>query len=793
MTLLRFLKKLPFVPALIALVKRSHIGRAAIKQARYRLGIDQRPPVALAGNSAAAAVDQQQPSVHRSEEFRVRRAEWRDQGATPALVHEALTLAGNTIAWGVLHPSTWLVYCAVLIEADDRHSAERVLRTYVSRFGLDAVADVLPVAQFARELGFRSAQVDRSAGIADILEANQARNPFAELVSNKTIAVVGNGPGNLNTGRGAEIDAHDIVIRFNNYPDGFAGDYGARTDVWVRGAHKDVNDRHDLEQYALVLWEMDFSRNFIEHPEHRHILYRDTLLCPDKIAFIDTATKLSLREASGLMLPTSGAQVIWALLQARGGLDGVDVYGFSSVDGSDDYGHFFDALGDMGRRHDVHGERAFLRGLLSASPAPGASRSPRGKFVVFNCAYREYHPARGRTGGPGGVLATQQRALGNEFRGNQLRYLFDHSDKAQLRDQLAPLVQGVRGKIADIILGGEYVRTHPEITAAREAGHRLLLVCHELGSAFGAYQLGVPYVIVYHQQGSTLQEMRSIGQLPSAFETRVAKRLEELICGNARKMYFPSIGARETFKATADPALVAKVEFADSALYNTVSAADHGARANQRGRLPARLSRKLGLPRTDNAEVFLSVGDWNRDKGLDRVPSLLERYVEHSGRKVVWIGVGSALDPARFAEIEAKKESWPFEAHLIGTRIKHERLLALLDHADFYVMMQRKSIFDLATLEAMRGGKPLVLSPVGGNLEVDLNNNVVFVTEDTMDDACRDIVARDRLEWGERNRAVYDKHFSVAHFADRYRAMLDEQFAALRDDDPERGRLNDLP
>jgi glycosyltransferase involved in cell wall biosynthesis len=130
---------------------------------------------------------------------------------------------------------------------------------------------------------------------------------------------------------------------------------------------------------------------------------------------------------------------------------------------------------------------------------------------------------------------------------------------------------------------------------------------------------------------------------------------------------------------------------------------------------------------------------------------------------------------------------------LIGTRIKHERLLALLDHADFYVMMQRESIFDLATLEAMRGGKPLVLSPVGGNLEVDLNNNVVFVTEDTIDDACRDIVARDRLEWGERNRAVYDKHFSVAHFVDRYRAMLDEQFAGLRDDDPERGRLNDLP
>lgn len=785
MRLLRYLKKLPFMVALIALMKKSRAGRGAIRCARILLGIDRRPPAALGAYSATVSKGEEPPSVHRTEEFRVLRAQWRDQGATPTLVGEALSHAQNSIAWGVLHPSTWLVYCAVLHEAGDRENAERVLRRYAAKFGLDGVSDVLPVAQFARDIGFRSSGVDRSAAIADVLAANQARNAFSELVSGKTVAVVGNGPGNLHTGRGAEIDAHDIVIRFNNYPDGFAVDYGSRTDIWVRGAHKAVNDRRDLERYALVLWEMDFFRNFLEHPTHHDILYRDTIFSPEKVAFLDTGTKRSLREASGLILPTSGAQVIWALHQARGGLDGVDVYGFSTVDGNDDYGHFFDALGDMGRRHDVRGEGAFLRSLLSNRSGPGPRPFSRGEIVVFNCAYRQYDPTRGRTGGPAGVLATQQRALGNEFGGQPLRYVFDHSDKSELRHHLAPLVEGVRGKIADIVLGGEYIRTHPEITAAREAGHELLLVCHDLGSAFGAYQLGVPYVIVYHQQGSTLQEMRSIGQQPSAYEARAATRLEALVCGNARKVYFPSMGASVTFQATADPALGASVEFADSALYNTVSAVDHDDGVVRSGKLPARLSRKLGLPRS-NADVFLSIGDWNSDKGLDRVPSLLQSYVEHSGRKVVWIGVGSALDPAQFAEMEARKASWPFEAHLIGERIKHERLLALLGYADYYVMMHREAIFDLATLEAMRAGKPIILSPVGGNPEFNLDDNVVFVTEDTIDDACRAILTRDRGEWGERNRAVFENHFSLAHFADRYRAMLDEQFAAIRSGAPPR-------
>ncbi|WP_203136365.1 glycosyltransferase family 29 protein [Microbacterium sp. JZ31] len=773
MKLLKRLKRIPLTRALIARVKKTRTGRSMVRRVRVLLGIDPRVP----GRRLWAdplVVDTHDVAPHRVEEFHIWRAEWRDQGATPRLVEQARSLSRNSIAWVELHPSAWLVFCAVLLESGDRETAEHVLRTYAAKYGIDGIADVLPVASFAREIGVRSARVDQAAAIDDVLIENLATDPLARLVAGKSVAVVGNGPGNVGTGRGVEIDAHDVVIRFNNFPDTFAADYGSRTDVWVRGAHGDVRDRYDLERFDLVLWEMDFLHNVVERPEHRDILYRDTLFSPAKVSFIGAETKRSLREASGLMLPTSGAQVIWALRQARGNLDGVDVYGFSSLDGSEEYGHYFDSLGDMEKRHDVAGERAFLRGLLA--PDAKDAEAAQLRRIVFNCAYREYDPSRGRTGGPAGVLATQRLALGDALGDDELRYVFDDGDKEEMRAQLAPRLRGVRGKIADIILGGEHIRTHPDILAARDAGRQVLLVCHELGSAFGAYQLGLPYVIVYHQQGSTLQEMRSIGQEPSAHEITVANRLEEIICGNAEKMYFPSIGARETFRATAHPRVVEVTTFAESALYNTVSAVDHNAHPAAAQALGAELRRKLNLPEKDaRTDVFLSVGDWNEDKGLDRVPALLQRHAEASGRKVVWVGIGSAMSRALFDQVKSQQSSWRFDARLVGERMTHDRLLALLDYADYYVMMHRNSIFDLATLEAMRAGKALILSPVGGNPEVNLDDNVAFVSEETLDDAAAELGRRDRRGWGERNRLVFEEHFSLEHFAERYRRMLEEQ------------------
>ena len=400
----------------------------------------------------------------------------------------------------------------------------------------------------------------------------------------------------------------------------------------------------------------------------------------------------------------------------------------------------------------------------------------------MSCAYRQYDPATGKTGGPGGVLATQRLALGDEYRGQRLAYVFDDGGKAALRDRLSVQVTGLSGKVADIVLGAEYVRTVPEVLRAQAEGRRLLLVCHELGTAYGAHLLGVPYVLVYHQQGSTLQEMRSLGRVPTPHEAHVADRLERLVLENAQQVFFPSLGAREAYRSTSRIDEAGHVRFADHALYNTVSAVDHAEDERDREALLRTVVHELRLPAKDaTTDVFVSVGDFNSDKGLDRVPALLERYAELTGRQVVWVAVGAAGDHAQFVAFRDAQKGKRFTARLLGERMTHDRLLALLDYADYYVMLHRSSIFDLATLEAMRAGKALVLSPVGGNLEVDLDGNVLFVDEDTVDDACRVIESRDRAAWGERNRRVFEDHFSLEHFAERYRAMLDEQLDAMLD------------
>lgn len=738
----------------------------------------------------------------RAEEFALTRVEWRDQGATASLLDRARRDSRNTIAWDLLHPRMWLVYAAALVEAGEDAAAERVLRTWIAKHpgAVEAIATCLPVARFARDLGIRSGSIERAAATADVLAANLEADVFGAFVAGKTIAVVGNGPGKMGSGAGAEIDAHDIVIRFNNFPKGYEADYGSRTDIWVRGAHREVADRFVIEHYGLVVWEMDFFRNLLEVPAHADILSRDTRFSPEKVTHIDTATKAALWARSGLLLPTSGAQILWMLHQRLGSLAQVDVYGFSTLDDSAEYGHYFDALGDMAQRHDTAGEAEFLRSLLDEAPRHGRddeitawerdararitppSGAPRDQVTIVGSAYREYDPAAGKTGGPGGVLATQRVALGDEYRGQPLVYRFQGPGKADLRDRLGVQIAGLSGKVADIVIGAEAIRTEPEILRSIGEGRSLLFVCHELGSAYGAHLLGQPYVLVYHQQGSTLQEMRSIGRTPTPHENNVATRLERVIMDHAEQVFFPSIGARDTYLATAKGAATEHPNFSSWALYNTVSAVDHSDSHRDRAQVAASLRRELRIPDEGDTDVFISVGDFNHDKGIDRVPALLQRYVEISGRRVLWIAVGAASDRDRFAALEAASASWNFTARLIGERMTHDRLLALLDLADYYVMLHRQSIFDLATLEAMRAGKALVLSPVGGNTEVDLDGNVLFVTDDTVDDACRVLETRDAREWGERNRAVFEQEFSLQKFTERYQRMIDERLEVLLDE-----------
>lgn len=173
------------------------------------------------------------------------------------------------------------------------------------------------------------------------------------------IAVVGNSPCEIGRDRGAEIDAHDVVMRFNGAPDGgeHAADYGARCDVRMMSGSL-----------------FDASAEAFGGPV---VAMRQAHLLQGGLAYLDRAAALgrTLVFLSGVVehrlaaelaqVPSSGLTALAQLREARGSLSGVSCFGFSMVDllADSSAGHYFGAAGPGS--HAWRAERALLDGWLA--------------------------------------------------------------------------------------------------------------------------------------------------------------------------------------------------------------------------------------------------------------------------------------------------------------------------------------------------------------------------------------------------------------------------------------------
>jgi hypothetical protein len=197
---------------------------------------------------------------------------------------------------------------------------------------------------------------------------NRKKDLFKKTFEGKTIAVVGNGPSELGKNKGAEIDGHDIVVRFNNYQTtGFEEDYGSKTDVWVRGGALDGGDQK--EKYALIVLAEDYDYQMITNVVLGGIHNK---WLADDICEIRFDTREAWRNTSGLLNPTTGAIFMWKLYEEFGSFDHIDFYGFNFC--QDQFGtystHYYkdrDKKGDkrMSSRHNLYQESEFLSYLVS--------------------------------------------------------------------------------------------------------------------------------------------------------------------------------------------------------------------------------------------------------------------------------------------------------------------------------------------------------------------------------------------------------------------------------------------
>lgn len=168
-------------------------------------------------------------------------------------------------------------------------------------------------------------------------------------LAGRTVALVGNARSLAEARHGAEIDAHDLVIRINRAPMPDPASHGTRTDWLALATRLPGEDRARLGR-PRMLWMspkrkrlshgVAQSAGFYLHPlgDYRRLL--DQFGAP----------------------PTTGAMMIDLL--ARSALARLDLYGFD----------FFASQSLSGRRaadqvpHDFAAEAAFVTTLMAADP-----------------------------------------------------------------------------------------------------------------------------------------------------------------------------------------------------------------------------------------------------------------------------------------------------------------------------------------------------------------------------------------------------------------------------------------
>lgn len=168
----------------------------------------------------------------------------------------------------------YLIYISYLIENTEYNEAKKALQIYMNTHELKDIDRFLLISNFAYKNNIiNDAVIKKAHKVFNELELNNKNNTLYKVLKGKSIAIVGNSPSALGLNKGKEIDAHDIVIRFNNYQtSGFEKDYGEKTDIWARGSGgDDVIKRRD-NKYKLVIWEADYNHFFV-HFDHLDVMY----------------------------------------------------------------------------------------------------------------------------------------------------------------------------------------------------------------------------------------------------------------------------------------------------------------------------------------------------------------------------------------------------------------------------------------------------------------------------------------------------------------------------------------
>jgi hypothetical protein len=225
----------------------------------------------------------------------------------------------------------------------------------------------LPIADLAHRNGITSETIATASLLFQTIIENVERRLLEKYIeqygSDATVAIVGNGPHELGTGNGSEIDAHDIVARFNNYNESpeFVRDYGSKTNI-VLFTHGSSNAYKVIRKQADVLicgtlaepCDLEYLSEYKKHP----------------VSNITTFEYTPVRYESlikyNISWPSAGFRMVYYLKEIKKAkLTPKDIYGMALRTGIIRSGHYENSSFQFDSVHNIEKELRAMQDIFN--------------------------------------------------------------------------------------------------------------------------------------------------------------------------------------------------------------------------------------------------------------------------------------------------------------------------------------------------------------------------------------------------------------------------------------------
>ncbi len=353
------------------------------------------------------------------------------------------------------------------------------------------------------------------------------------------------------------------------------------------------------------------------------------------------------------------------------------------------------------------------------------------KKIIF-CTLRDN---KGATGGPGGVLYLQMTTLGNEINGIQCEYWFN----------VINLRLGFVGRWLNAVIF--YLRT----LFTKEA----FFFTHDVVSGDILARLGKPYSMVFHHQGPLVEEMTNLGVLRNDRKIKKLAGKERNAFINAKTLHFPANGAAEMYFGSRYANCQREEVNVCPALYNIIPYVN-----------PAK-PKDFPINKDESKITLFSLGTLTIAKGQDQVIEFIKNYISVFTKPLRYIMVGRGpLKDELLKQLKEIQKQHPSFEFLYYEGVPHDTVMYLHKISDIYIMLHRISIFDFATLEAMSQKSAIILSKVGGNIDFNMDNNIIYAEDVNKDSSI--LANADIKGLQNKNYEIFCEKFSKEAFVRQY-------------------------